>query len=72
MAVTRMQHEVITRTAAATFVHKKVIGSGGEFAIVSLRLEPLPGGSGVHFINEVTENVLPTRITVTVWTAPLE
>ncbi|TMJ46909.1 MAG: hypothetical protein E6G85_29680 [Alphaproteobacteria bacterium] len=59
--ITAGQYEVITRTADATFVHKKVIGSGGEFAIVSLRLEPLPGGSGVQFINEVTENLLPTR-----------
>jgi elongation factor G len=57
-----MQYEIITRSAEATFVHKKLIGAGGEFAIVSLRLEPMPSGTGVQFINSVTEDVLPIRL----------
>ena len=57
-----MQYEIITRTAEATFAHKKVIGGGGEFAIVSLRLEPLSGGSGVQFMNDVADKVLPARL----------
>jgi elongation factor G len=57
-----MQYEIITHAAEATFAHKKVIGGGGEFAIVSLRLEPLSGDSGVQFINDVTKKVLPTRL----------
>jgi elongation factor G len=56
-----MQYETITCAAEATFAHKKVIGGGGEFAIVSLRLEPLPAGSGLQFTNDVTDEVLPTR-----------
>lgn len=52
-----MQYEIITRSAEATFVHKKLIGAGGEFAIVSLRLEPLPSGTGVQFINNMTGDV---------------
>jgi elongation factor G len=57
-----MQYETITRTAETTFAHKKVIGGGGEFAIVSLRLEPLPSGSSVQFVNGVTDQVVPTRL----------
>jgi elongation factor G len=55
-------YETITRAADATFTHKKIIGGGGEFAVVSLRLEPLPGGSGLQFINDVTDEVLPAKL----------
>ncbi|QQO20433.1 hypothetical protein JJB98_11180 [Bradyrhizobium diazoefficiens] len=57
-----MQYEIITRSAEATFVHKNLIGAGGEFAIVSLRLEPMPSGTGVQFINNVTDDILPIRL----------
>lgn len=57
-----MQYEIITRSAEATFVHKKLIGAGGEFAIVSLRLEPMPSGTGVQFVNNVTDDILPNRL----------
>lgn len=40
-----MYYEVITRAVEAAFVHKKIIDAGGEFAKVTLRLEPLPDGS---------------------------
>jgi elongation factor G len=43
--------ETITRSAEATFVHKKVSDGGGEFAFVTLRLEPLPRGAGEQFLN---------------------
>ena len=55
-------HEIITRAVEAGFVHKKIIGSGGEFAKVVLRLEPLPGGSGVQFINDVADEVIPAKL----------
>jgi hypothetical protein len=44
------------------FVHKKIIGSGGEFAKVILRLEPLPDGSGLQFVKDVPDELLPTRL----------
>lgn len=57
-----MYYETITRSADATFTHKKIMGGGGgEFAVVSLRLEPLPG-SGLLFINNVTDEVLPAKL----------
>jgi elongation factor G len=53
-----MYCETITRTVEVDFAHKKQIGGRGEFAKVRLRLEPLPSGSGLQFINDVTDDVL--------------
>ena len=50
--------ETISRAAEARYVHKNIISSEdgavtrGEFAVVRLRLEPLPRGSGLKFANE--------------------
>lgn len=57
-----MQYETITRAVDVGFVHKKIVGSGGEFAKVILRLEPLPDGSGLQFVNDVPDELLPTRL----------
>ena len=57
-----MYYEIITRAVEASFVHKKIIGAGGEFAKVILRLEPLPGGSGLQFINDVADEVIPAKL----------
>jgi elongation factor G len=57
-----MHYETITRTAEADFVHKKIIGVGGEFARVVLRLEPLPDGSGLQFVNDVDDRTIPARL----------
>ena len=57
-----MYYEIITRAVEAGFVHRKIIGSGGEFAKVILRLEPLPGKSGVQFINGVADEVIPAKL----------
>src|SRR5437868_4369243 len=51
--------ETITRTAEAKFMHAKQIGGAGEFAIVRLRLEPLPPGVGVEFSNEIIDGAIP-------------
>src|SRR5437667_12288060 len=56
-----MYYETITRAVEVDFTHKKRIGNGGEFAKVRLRLEPLPSGSGLQFINEVTDDVIPAE-----------
>jgi elongation factor G len=57
-----MDYETITRAVDATFAHKKIIGGGGEFAVVTLRLEPLSDDSGLQFINNVTNEVLPAKL----------
>jgi elongation factor G len=57
-----MQYETITGAVDVGFVHKKIVGSGGEFAKVILRLEPLPDGSGLQFVNDVPDELLPTRL----------
>jgi elongation factor G len=57
-----MQYEIITRTAEATFAHKKQFAGGGEFAIVSIRLEPLPSGAGMQFVQGMSGKVLPTEL----------
>jgi elongation factor G len=57
-----MQYETITRAVEATFVHKKIIGAGGEFAKVILRLEPLPDSSGMQFFNDVPDEVIPAKL----------
>jgi len=57
-----MYYEIITRAVEATFVHKKIVSGGGEFAKVILRLEPLPDGSGFQFINDAAADVLPAEL----------
>lgn len=51
--------ETISRTVEVEFTHKKIIGGGGEFAKVRIRLAPLPPEMGVQFVNEVPEGNLP-------------
>jgi elongation factor G len=41
--------ETITCTANVDYTHKKRIGAAGQFARVTLQLEPLPLGSGFEF-----------------------
>jgi len=57
-----MYYEIITRVVDASFVHKKIISGGGEFAKVLLRLEPLPDGSGFQFVNDAAADVLPAEL----------
>ncbi len=51
--------ETITRTVEHDYTHKRRSGSGGEFARVKLRLEPLPRGSGFVFAN-AADGALPS------------
>jgi elongation factor G len=51
--------ETITRTGEAEYVHKRQLDSRGEFAVVRLRLEPLPRGDGIAFADATAGEVLP-------------
>ena len=56
-----MRPETITRSAEATRTHMKFLDGGGEFAEVTLRLEPLPRGGGLEFVNAALPIAVPTK-----------
>lgn len=51
--------ETISRTVEVEFVHSKVMGGNGEFAVVKIRLEPLERGSGIQFVSEAGPYAMP-------------
>jgi elongation factor G len=53
------RRETVSRTVEVDFTHKKIIGGGGEFAKVRIRLEPLPRGSGIQFANRALDRSVP-------------
>jgi len=60
--------ETISHLAEATYVHKRIVlGDDGvvmhaEFAFVTLRLEPVPSGGGVEFVNAAAEQLLVEHV----------
>ena len=52
--------ETITKTVEYDYTHKKITDSGGEFARVKIRFEPLPRRSGFGFVNAVSDDLLPS------------
>ncbi len=53
--------ETITLAAEGHHRHKKQTGGAGQFGEVFLRIEPLPRGSGVEFVNAITGGVIPSQ-----------
>jgi elongation factor G len=51
--------ETITMAAELTHVHKKQSGGPGQFAQLTLRLEPLERGAGVQFESRIVGGAIP-------------
>ncbi len=51
--------ETISETVEVSYVHKKQSGGPGQFAAVTLRLEPLPRGAGIQFESSIVGGAIP-------------
>uniref|UniRef100_A0A2P2KVP2 Elongation factor G, chloroplastic n=1 Tax=Rhizophora mucronata TaxID=61149 RepID=A0A2P2KVP2_RHIMU len=51
--------ESISKTSEVKYVHKKQSGGQGQFADVTIRFEPIEGGSGYEFKSEIKGGAIP-------------
>jgi elongation factor G len=51
--------ETITASGSSEYTHKKQTGGHGQYARVSINLEPLPRGSGFEFVDRIVGGVVP-------------
>ena len=54
-------HETIKKTIEQSYRHKKQSGGRGQFADVTIKIEPLPRGSGYEFVDKVVGGVVPRQ-----------
>jgi len=53
--------ETLTVPASAEYTHKKQTGGHGQYAKVTLEIEPLERGSGFEFVNKIVGGVVPRQ-----------
>jgi len=53
--------ETIKGSADVSYRHKKQTGGRGQFADVSIKVDPLPRGGGYEFVNAIVGGVIPSR-----------
>src|SRR3989339_1692608 len=53
--------ETITAKAQAQYKHKKQSGGHGQYGEVHIKIEPLPGGRGFEFIDEIVGGSIPRQ-----------
>jgi len=53
--------ETLTKPASSEYTHKKQTGGHGQYAKVTLRIEPLARGSGFEFVNKTVGGSVPRQ-----------
>ena len=53
--------ETLTGTASSEYTHKKQSGGHGQYAKVTIQIEPLPRGSGFEFVNKTVGGSVPRQ-----------
>ena len=56
--------ETITAEQSTEYTHKKQSGGHGQYAKVTLKIEPLPRGSGFEFVNKTVGGSVPKHLSL--------